>query len=76
MSDTPLSNTIIFDGTTIAGLGITPGNFVWTWGSGTGDQTFTVDVVPLPATLPLLGAGLGALGLLGWRRKRLAVAVA
>jgi hypothetical protein len=27
-------------------------------------------VVPLPATLPLFATGLGALGLLGWRRKR------
>ena len=25
---------------------------------------------PLPATLPLFATGLGALGLLGWRRKR------
>jgi hypothetical protein len=30
--------------------------------------------VPLPATLPLFGAGLGALGLLGWRRQRKAAA--
>jgi hypothetical protein len=29
---------------------------------------------PLPATLPLFAAGLGALGLLGWRKKRKAVA--
>jgi PEP-CTERM motif-containing protein len=27
-------------------------------------------VVPLPATLPLFVTGLGALGLIGWRRKR------
>jgi hypothetical protein len=31
---------------------------------------------PLPAALPLFSAGLGALGLLGWRRKRKAVALA
>jgi len=28
------------------------------------------DVTPLPATLPLFATGLGAFGLLGWRRKR------
>jgi hypothetical protein len=33
-----------------------------------------VAAVPLPATLPLFGAGLGALGLLGWRRQRRATA--
>jgi hypothetical protein len=31
---------------------------------------------PLPATLPLFATGLGVLGLLGWRRKRKAAAVA
>jgi hypothetical protein len=35
-----------------------------------GDATFTAVVTPLPATLPLFAIGLGALGLLGWRRKR------
>jgi len=29
-----------------------------------------VSSTPLPATLPLFASGLGALGLLGWRRKR------
>jgi hypothetical protein len=32
--------------------------------------------VPLPAALPLFATGLGGLGLLGWRRKRKAGAVA
>jgi hypothetical protein len=31
---------------------------------------------PLPAALPLFATGLGGLGLLGWRRKRKAQAVA
>ena len=33
-----------------------------------------VSSTPLPAALPLFAGGLGALGLLGWRRKRKAVA--
>jgi len=32
--------------------------------------TATLPEVPLPAALPLFATGLGALGLLGWRRKR------
>ena len=28
-----------------------------------------INVVPVPAALPLLGAGLGMLGFMGWRRK-------
>jgi hypothetical protein len=51
--------------------------FTWTWGSNP-DQSFTMNTtllpptpeIPLPAALPLFGTGLGALGLLGWRRKR------
>ena len=36
----------------------------------------TVIETPIPAALPLFATGLGALGLLGWRRKRKAAAVA
>ena len=36
----------------------------------------TFSPVPLPAALPLFASGLGALGLLGWRRKRKAQATA
>jgi hypothetical protein len=32
--------------------------------------TWSVSEVPLPGALPLFATGLGALGLLGWRRKR------
>jgi hypothetical protein len=38
--------------------------------------TVTITSTPLPAALPLFATGLGALGLLGWRRKRKAAAIA
>ena len=44
-------------------------------GSLPGDWTLTVSAeTPLPAALPLFATGLAGLGLLGWRRKRKAVA--
>jgi hypothetical protein len=44
----------------------------------TNNPAFTgeASATPLPAALPLFATGLGALGLLGWRRKRKAAAVA
>jgi hypothetical protein len=33
-------------------------------------QPLNVTTTPIPGALPLLASGLGALGLLGWRRKR------
>jgi len=36
----------------------------------------TLTATPLPAALPLFATGLGGLGLLGWRGKRKAQAVA
>ena len=50
---------------------ITPG-ISFAPGTLTGNQAAT----PLPATLPLLATGLGALGLLGWRKKRKVSAIA
>jgi hypothetical protein len=75
-----LSDGATFDNATFLTLGITPGTYTWTWGSGV-DQNFTIDAIetvatPLPAALPLFATGLGALGLLGWRRKRKAAALA
>jgi len=38
--------------------------------TGTNLGTWSASATPLPATLPLFATGLGAVGLLGWRRKR------
>ena len=48
-------------------------------GTGNGPGINKLDIIettPLPAALPLFASGLGALGLLGWRRKRKAQAAA
>ena len=83
VSGDPLaSSQNIWNNATFASLGITPGTYTWSWGPAS-DQSFTIAAgvtptpeIPLPATLPLFASGLGALGLLGWRRKRRAQAVA
>jgi hypothetical protein len=51
------------------------------WGSNltqslSGNVDIGVAATPLPAALPLFAGGLGALGLLGWRRKRAARSLA
>jgi hypothetical protein len=40
------------------------------------NATFTLIQTPLPAALPLFAAGLGGMGMLGWRRKRKAATLA
>jgi hypothetical protein len=41
-----------------------------------GPVTIGTTVTPVPAALPLLASGLGAMGLFGWRRKRKSAALA
>jgi len=48
----------------------------FTSGFATTISTSLSSETPLPAALPLFATGLGALGLLGWRRKRKAAAIA
>jgi hypothetical protein len=76
-SETPISVSATYDNATFASLGVTPGTYVWTWGTGP-DQSFTLEIgtTPLPAAFPLFATGLAGLGLLGWRRKRKAQAAA
>jgi len=55
-----------FNSATFASLGLTPGTYVWSWGTGLPNQNFTLIIggagVPdAGSTLPLLG-----FALLGW----------
>ena len=64
-----------FDNATLASLGVTPGTYVWTWGTGLANQNFTLQIrsVGVPrvpdggSTVSLLGCAL--LGLAALRRK-------
>lgn len=68
-SGDPLSDTSTYDNATFASLGVAPGTYEWTWGTGP-DQNFTLDVVvPEPSNLALLGVALAGLPLLR-RRSR------
>ena len=61
-----------WDNATFASLGVTPGTYVWTWGTGLPNQNFTLIIggAGVPdggSTVSLLGFGL--LGLAALRRK-------
>lgn len=67
VSKAPLSGTSTWDNTTISGLGLTPGTYVYNWGTGPTADSLTVQIVPEPSHALLALGGLGALAL---RRRR------
>jgi PEP-CTERM motif len=77
ISGDSLFGEVTFAGADFQDLGLTPGVYVWSWGSGLHADTFTVQVgVPEPSSWALLLAGFGALGLVGcYRRTRRAEAI-
>ncbi len=72
VSGSPLSSTATWNNTTIAGLGLTPGTYTYTWGTGPNADSFTLIIgavppspTPIPSSLYLVAAG-GAL-VAAWR---------
>jgi len=69
--------SVSFGSTTPTVLELVDGTFSFPVPNGTNTYDgISAGTVPLPAALPLFAGGLGALGLLGWRRKRRAAAAA
>jgi VPDSG-CTERM motif len=72
VSGSALSSTATWNFTTFASLGVTPGTYVWAWGTGLPNQNFTLVIggTGVPdggTTVSLLGCAL--LGLAALRRK-------
>ena len=65
-----LSDSMTFNNATFASLGVTPGTYVWSWGTGT-NQNFTLKIPSVPDSGSPLGLFfLSLIGLFGLNRLR------
>jgi hypothetical protein len=63
VSGTALSDSSTYNSATFASLGVTPGTYVWTWGTGLPDQNFTLQIgLGLPPPIPDGGSTVSLLG--------------
>jgi hypothetical protein len=72
VSNSLLSDSAIYNNATLSSLGVTPGTYVWSWGTG-GDQKFTLQIgaAAVPDSGSTFGLSLVALsGLFGVSRFR------
>ena len=72
VSGNSLSDTATYGGQTFSSLGVTPGTYEWTWGSGA-NQNFTLVIgatVPESSTWAMMLIGVAGLAFAGYRRTR------
>jgi hypothetical protein len=71
VSGTTLSGNATWDNTTISALGMTPGTYTWTWGSGPTADSLEVVIpaaaVPEPSSMILTATAIGVFGFRGRR---------
>lgn len=63
-SGSQLNATSTYANQSFASLGVTPGTYVWSWGSGANADTFTLQIVPEPSSL--ISGGIAILMGLGY----------
>jgi hypothetical protein len=73
VSGAPLSETSTYADATFASLGITPGTYVYSWGSDAHADTLTIEIgspIPEPSTWAMGLIGFAGLGYASYRRAR------
>ena len=68
VSNDPLNYENKLLNASFASIGVNPGTYVWSWGSGSNADTFTLQIVPEPTSALFLGCT-GALACLRRRRR-------
>jgi PEP-CTERM motif len=77
-SGTPLKGSSVFEGQSLESLGLTVGEYTYTWGVGEHADSLTIKVgdVPEPSTWAMMLLGFAGLGFAGYRKAKQATVTA